>query len=57
MSAEAAKAQGVDERTLDTIADLGRRALAELDTLVGSLREKGSAPSTRATPGWPTCPR
>jgi signal transduction histidine kinase len=50
VSAEAAKAQGVDERTLDTIADLGRRALAELDTLVGSLREKGTAPTTRVSP-------
>jgi signal transduction histidine kinase len=50
VSAEAAKAQGADERTLDTIADLGRRALAELDTLVGSLREKGTAPTTRVSP-------
>ena len=50
VSAEAAKAQGADERTLDTIADLGRRALAELDTLVGSLREKGAAPTTRVSP-------
>ena len=50
VSAEAAKAQGMDERTLDTIADLGRRALTELDTLVGSLRETGTAPTTRSTP-------
>jgi signal transduction histidine kinase len=50
VSAEAAKAQGADEETLDTIADLGRSALTELDTLVGSLREPDTAPATRATP-------
>lgn len=50
VSAEAAKLKGADERTLDTIAELGRGALTELDTLVGSLREKGAAPTTRATP-------
>jgi signal transduction histidine kinase len=50
VSAEAAKAQGADEQTLDTIAGLGRKALSELDILVGSLREKGTAPTTRATP-------
>ncbi len=50
VSAEAAKVHGADERSLDTIAELGRSALAELDTLVGSLREVGAAPTTRATP-------
>jgi signal transduction histidine kinase len=50
VSAEAAKVQGADEHTLDTIADLGRSALTELDTLVGSLREAGTGPTTRATP-------
>jgi signal transduction histidine kinase len=58
VSAEAAKVQGADEHALDTIAELGRRALTELDTLVGSLRETGaeptsgpvSGPTTRAIP-------
>lgn len=50
VSAEAAKAQGTDGDTLDTIAELGRRALTELDTLVGSLREQGAAPATRTMP-------
>ena len=50
VTAEAAKARGVDQVTLDAIAELGRQALAELDTLVGSLREQGIMPSTRAIP-------
>jgi signal transduction histidine kinase len=50
VTAEAAKAQGAQEQPLDTIAGLGRKALDELDILVGSLREKGAAPTTRATP-------
>jgi signal transduction histidine kinase len=50
VSAEAAKARGSQERTLDTIAELGRTALAELDTLVGSLRDRGTAPTTRTAP-------
>jgi signal transduction histidine kinase len=50
VTAEAAKAQGAKEQTLDTIAGLGRKALDELDILVGTLRERGAAPTTRATP-------
>jgi signal transduction histidine kinase len=55
VSAEAAKAKGTDEKatdekTLDIIAELGRKALSELDILVGSLRDDGAGPPTRATP-------
>ncbi len=50
VSVEAAKAQGAQGHTLDTVAELGRRALAELDTLVGSLRDEDAAPTTRVTP-------
>ncbi|MGH3506548.1 MAG: sensor histidine kinase [Nocardioidaceae bacterium] len=50
VSAEAARAQGAEEPTLHTIAELGRKALSELDTLVGSLRDDGALPTTRATP-------
>src|SRR5262245_15166543 len=49
VSAEAAKAQGMNEETLDTIAGLGRHALEELDTLVGSLRDEGAAPTTSSS--------
>jgi signal transduction histidine kinase len=50
VTAEAGKAQGAGDRTLDTIAELGRKALSELDILVGSLRDDDTAPSRRATP-------
>jgi signal transduction histidine kinase len=50
VTAEAGKAQGAGDGTLDTIAELGRKALSELDILVGSLRDDDTAPSRRATP-------
>jgi signal transduction histidine kinase len=48
VSAEAAKARGADQPTFDTIAELGRKALAELDILVGSLRDESAAPATKS---------
>jgi signal transduction histidine kinase len=49
VSAEAAKAQGADQGSFDTIAELGRKALGELDVLVGSLRDEDPAPTKPVT--------
>jgi signal transduction histidine kinase len=49
VSAEAAKAQGADPGSFDKIAELGRKALSELDVLVGSLRDEETAPTKPVT--------
>lgn len=59
VSAEAAKAQGADKHLagLDTVAELGRTTLAELDMLVRSLRDDDGTAPTQAIPTLADLPR